>query len=94
MILIVLTAGDVNKLLERPLGLSGHPLGAIIKLTYNAGRGNKTFACAPFGLIALLLVMCCINTTAAAARMVFSSIRDDRNPTIHRLMAMVSRALL
>jgi len=88
-VLVVLCAGNVNDLFTSPLGASGHPLGAIVQLIYNAARENKSLASAPFGLIAGILIMCCINTTAAASRMVFSFIRDDRNPVVHKVMAMV-----
>lgn len=89
-ILIVLCAGDVDELFAQPLGISGHPLGAIVQLIYNASRKNKALASAPFGLVAPIFMMCCINTTAAASRMVFSFIRDDHNPVVHKVMARVS----
>ena len=93
-VLIVLCAGDVLKLFTGPLGASGHPLGAIVQLTYNAARESKALASAPFGLVAPILAMCCINNTAAASRMLFSFIRDDRNPFVHKIMAMVSAAFV
>ena len=89
-VLIVLTAGNVNSLFEQPLGISGHPLGAIIQLTYNAAQGNKSLASAPFGLMLPIFTMCCININTAASRMVFSFVRDDRNPFVHKIMATVS----
>ena len=89
-ILICLCAGDVNALFSGPFGASGHPIGSIIQLTSNAARGNKALASAPFGLISPIIVMCVINTTAAASRMVFSFIRDDRNPYVQKVMASVS----
>ena len=54
-ILICLCAGDVALLFTGPLGASGHPLGAIVQLTYNAARENKALASAPFGMIAPIL---------------------------------------
>lgn len=89
-ILIGLTAGDVNALFAGPLGASGHPVGSIVQLTFNAARKHKALASAPFGLIAPIVVMCCVNTTAAASRMVFSFVRDDRNPYVRKVMAPVS----
>ena len=89
-VLIVLCAGNVIELFSAPLGASGHPLGAIVQLIYNASRGSKALASAPFGLIAPILTMCCINNTAAASRIVFSFIRDDHNPVVQKVMAMVS----
>lgn len=89
-ILIVLCAGNVNELFGQPLGESGHPLGVIVQLIYNASRKNKALASAPFGLIAPIFMMCCINTTAAASRTVFAFIRDDRNPVVHKILARVS----
>ena len=90
-IMITLCAGDVNSLFTGPIGSAGHPVGSIIQLTYNAARGNKALASAPFGLILPIILMCCINTTAAASRMVFSLIRDDRNPYVQKFLASVSR---
>ena len=90
VVLIVLTAGNVNSLFEQPLGASGHPLGAIIQLTYNAAQGSKSLACAPFGLMLPIFTMCCININTAASRMIFSFVRDDRNPFVHKIMAKVS----
>ena len=89
-LLICLTAGDVSALFEGPYGGSYHPIGSIIQLTSNAARGDKSLASAPFGLIAPIIIMCCINTTAAASRMVFSFIRDDRNAVVQKWMASVS----
>ncbi|KAK5173804.1 uncharacterized protein LTR77_002485 [Saxophila tyrrhenica] len=86
-LLICLTAGDVNALFAGPYGGSLHPIGSIIQLAANAARGNTALASAPFGLILPIIIMCCINTTAAASRMVFSFIRDDRNPVVQRWMA-------
>lgn len=89
-VLIALSAGNVNDLFTGPYGASGHPIGSIIQLTSNATRGNKALASAPFGMMAPIILMCCVNTTAAASRMVFSFVRDDRNPFFQRLMASVS----
>lgn len=90
-ILICLCAGDSDYLFSAkasPFYASGHPLGPIVQLTYNATRENKAAASSVFGLIAVILVMAAINTTAAASRMVFSFIRDDRNPVVHKIMAI------
>lgn len=89
-LLICFSAGDVDALYEGVYGASAHPSGVVVQLTVSAARGNKALASASFGLIAPIVVMCCIDTTAATSRMVFSFIRDDRNPTVHRLMASVS----
>lgn len=86
-ILICLCAGNVLELFGGPLGASGHPLGAIVQLTFNASRSNKALASAPFGMIAPILMMCCVNTTAAVSRVIFSFIRDDRNPYVQKFMA-------
>lgn len=74
------------------LAASGHPIGAIVQLTYNAARGNKALASAPFGLIAPLAMMSCINICAAGSRLLYSLIRDDNNPTVQRLLAKVGAA--
>ena len=50
-ILICLCAGNVNELFTGTYGASGHPIGSIIQLTYNAANGNKALASAPFGLV-------------------------------------------
>ncbi|KAK3112829.1 hypothetical protein LTR53_010483 [Teratosphaeriaceae sp. CCFEE 6253] len=86
-LLICFTAGNIDDLFTGPYGASLHPIGSIIQLTSNAARGNVALASAPFGMIAPIIVMCCINTTAAASRMVFSFIRDDRNPVVQKWMA-------
>ncbi|KAK3712082.1 hypothetical protein LTR37_009173 [Vermiconidia calcicola] len=84
--LVVLCAGDINTLFTEPLGASGHPFGAVIQLIHNAGRQNKALSSAVFALIAPIYMMSSINTTAAASRMLFSFVRDDHNPTVHKLM--------
>lgn len=89
--MICLTAGDVSALFEGPYGASLHPIGSVIQLTSNAARGKTALASAPFGLILPIIIMCCVNTTAAASRMVFSFIRDDRNPAVQKWMASVSQ---
>lgn len=88
--MICLTAGDVDALFTGPYGASLHPIGSIIQLTLNAARGNIALACAPFGLILPIIIMCCINTTAAASRTMFSFVRDDRNPVVQKWLASVS----
>jgi hypothetical protein len=87
--LIGLAAGNVNALFAGQLGASGHPCGNIVQLTYNAAQGHKALASSPFSFIAPIIMMCCINTTAAASRIVFSFIRDDHNPHVQKLMATV-----
>ena len=86
-VLVGLAAGNVGALFGGPLGLSGHPFGAIVQLVFNAARERKDLASAPFALFACILMICAINATAAASRMAFSFIRDDRNPGVHKLMA-------
>lgn len=88
-LLICLTAGDVDALFAGVYGSSTHPIGSIVQLTANAARGNIALASAPFALILPIVVMCCINTTAAASRMLFSFIRDDRNPVVQKWLAAV-----
>ena len=89
-VLIGLCAGNVNDLFKEQFGSSAHPVGSIIQLTYNAARGNKALASAPLAMMLPIIIMCCINTTAAASRMMFSFIRDDRNPHMQKLMLSVS----
>ncbi|KAI7215022.1 hypothetical protein KC333_g5677 [Hortaea werneckii] len=86
-VLVGLAAGNVGDLFGGSFGLSGHPFGAIIQMISNAARGRKDLASAPFGLFASILMICSINATAAASRMAFSLIRDDRNPAVYRLMS-------
>jgi hypothetical protein len=88
-VLIVLSTGDLETLFTQPIAASGHPLGAVVQLVYNAARGNKALASAVFGMIAPIMMMSSINTTAAASRMIFSFIRDDNNPFVHRVMDKV-----
>ena len=87
--LVVLCAGDIDTLFTEPLGASGHPFGAVIQLIHNAGRQNNALSSAVFGLIAPIFMMSSINTTAAASRMLFSFVRDDYNPAVHKLMHKV-----
>lgn len=86
-ILVALACGDVGALFGGPLGASGHPFGAIVQLIFNAARGRKDLASAPFGLFAAILMVCSINATAAASRMAFSLIRDDRNTWVYKIMS-------
>jgi choline transport protein len=88
-ILITLCAGDPN-LLTGPLAVSGHPLGSILQLFVDATRGNKSAACSVFALCSILFMVGCINTMTTASRMLFSLIRDGRDPIVTKLMANVS----
>ncbi|KAK5131252.1 hypothetical protein LTR08_001157 [Meristemomyces frigidus] len=85
-ILVTFCAGDAN-LLTGPLALSGHPLGSILQLFLDATRGNKSAACSVFALSAIIFAVCTVNTTATSSRMLFSLIRDGRDPFVSKLMA-------
>jgi hypothetical protein len=88
-VLICLCAGNVDDLFAGPYGASGHPNGSMVQLTVNVARGNKTLASVPFALMAPIILMCVVNTTAAASRIVFSFIRDDRNTHVQQLLKSV-----
>ncbi|KAK5115016.1 hypothetical protein LTR85_010054 [Meristemomyces frigidus] len=85
-ILVTLCAGDVN-LFTGPLALSGHPLGSILQLFLDATRGNKSAACSVFALSAIIFAVCSVNTTTTSSRMLFSLIRDGRDPLVTKVMA-------
>ncbi|KAK5164305.1 uncharacterized protein LTR77_010000 [Saxophila tyrrhenica] len=84
--LVVLCAGDIATLFAEPLGASGHPLGAVVHLIFNASRQDNALSSAVVGLIAPISMMPSTNTTAAASRMLFLFVRDDHSPFVYRAM--------
>lgn len=88
-ILVTLCAGDPD-LLTGDLALSGHPLAFIIQLLFDAARERREPATAVFVLCAILFGVCTINTTTTSSRMLFSLVRDGRDPYITKILAKVS----
>ncbi|KAK5744121.1 hypothetical protein LTR17_002151 [Elasticomyces elasticus] len=85
-ILVTFCAGDLA-LSDGPLAISGHPLGSILQLFVDATRGNKSTACSVFALSAIIFAVATINTTTTSSRMLFSLIRDGRDPVVTKLFA-------
>lgn len=91
-VLVTLCSGDPN-LLTGDLALSGHPLAFIIQLFFDAARGNRGPASAIFALCATIFAVCVINTTTTSSRMIFSLVRDGRDPYVTKILAKVSQRL-
>lgn len=88
-ILVTFCAGD-SALLDGPLATSGHPLGPILQLFLDAARGNKSTACSVFALSAVIFAVATVNTATTSSRMLFSLIRDGRDPIVTKLFMKVS----
>lgn len=85
-ILVTFCAGD-PKIFSGPLAISGHPLGTVAQLLLDATRGNRNIASAVWALCAIIFAVCTANTMTTASRMLFSLVRDGRDPVVTKVLA-------